>query len=387
MNINDFDYELDEQLIAKYPLKNRTDSRLMRLNRQTGEINHKHFGDILDDLHQGDLLVFNHSKVINARLYGKKSTGGAVELLIERVVSDTEALAHIKASKAPKPGTQIELDAGIWVQVLDRNDALFRLCLIVAPGNEVFNIAHSNAKGHCSLSKEEDRVTFVRDDTNVRHSHAGRNPVQNWFSLLEKIGHVPLPPYIDREDELSDHDRYQTVYAKVDGSVAAPTAGLHFDDALLAKLKAKGIEFGYVTLHVGAGTFQPVRVDNIEDHHMHSEIIDVSADLVEKIKATKARGNRVVAVGTTTVRSLESAALSGELKPMKGETDIFIKPGYEFKVIDALITNFHLPKSTLMMLVSALSSRDHIINAYLEAVSQQYRFFSYGDAMLISDLN
>lgn len=338
MNINDFDYELDEGLIAKYPLKNRTDSRLMHLSRQTGELKHKHFRDLIDFLNPGDLLVFNHSKVINARLYGKKETGGAVELLIERVLTDTEAQAHIKSSKAPKVGAKLELDGGIWVEVTAREGALFRLCLI---------------------SDLE------------------------WYSLLEQIGHVPLPPYIDREDELSDHERYQTVYAKVDGSVAAPTAGLHFDDALLEKIKCKGVELGYVTLHVGAGTFQPVRVDNIEDHHMHSEIIDVNANLVEQVKACKARGNRVFAVGTTTVRALESAAQSGELKPLRGETEIFIMPGFKFNVVDALVTNFHLPKSTLLMLVSALSTRDHILRAYETAVKDKYRFFSYGDAMLI----
>lgn len=338
MHISDFDYDLPEELIAQYPLKERSSSRLLTVNGCV--IEHKHFTDILSYVNPGDLMVFNQSRVIKARLFGQKETGGQLEVLIERVISSQEALAHIKCSKSPKPGSRIKLADAFEAEVAEKKDALFRLCLI-------------------------------------DESHS-------WFELLDQYGHMPLPPYMHREDEESDIERYQTVYAKDEGSVAAPTAGLHFDQTLLDQLQAKGIEFGHVTLHVGAGTFQPVRVDDIAKHHMHSEWIDVPAELCEQISQTKARGNKVIAVGTTTVRSLESAALSGELKPYQGETDIFIYPGFEFKVVDAMITNFHLPKSTLLMLVSAFSGQENMLKAYREAVDLKYRFFSYGDAMLLT---
>lgn len=336
MNVSDFDYELPESLIAQYPLAERTSSRLMCVDRESGAVSHRQFTDLIDCLNPGDLLVFNESRVIKARLFGQKASGGKVEVLVERVISETEVLAHVRSSKSPKVGAKLQLADAFEVEVKEHKVALFRLCLI--------------SEG-------------------------------NWFSLLDQHGHMPLPPYMHREDEESDIERYQTVYSETEGSVAAPTAGLHFDQAFLDQLQAKGVQFGYVTLHVGAGTFQPVRVDDIKDHHMHSEWIDVSSELVDRINKTKQSGHKVYAVGTTTVRSLESAALSGELKSYRGETDIFIFPGYEFKVIDGMLTNFHLPKSTLLMLVSAFIGRDDMLAAYREAVEQEYRFFSYGDAM------
>ena len=281
-------------------------------------------------------MVFNNTQVIPARLYGKKATGGKIEILIERVISENTALAHVKASKSPKKDAELIINEKFNATVVAREGSLFKL-------------------------------RFNR-------------PL---LEALDLFGHIPLPPYIERDDETSDFERYQTVYGSVPGAVAAPTAGLHFDKALLESIKAKGIESTEVTLHVGAGTFQPVRVDNILDHHMHSEYIEVSEETVDRIKACKQRGGRVIAVGTTSVRSLESAALQGEIQPFSGDTNIFIYPGYEFKVIDALITNFHLPESTLLMLVCALAGYDTMMHAYDHAVKEKYRFFSYGDAMFI----
>lgn len=289
-------------------------------------------------------MVFNNTKVIPARMFGTKASGGKVEVLVERVLDEHRVLAHIRASKAPKPGTRILLEQKHWCEMTARHDTLFEL-------------------------------RFESDE--------------GVLSVLDDIGHMPLPPYIDRPDEKSDRERYQTVYGEVPGAVAAPTAGLHFDDALMAQLKAKGVNFAFVTLHVGAGTFQPVRVDTIEEHVMHAEYIEVPASVVEQIKQTKAAGKRVVAVGTTSVRSIESAALKahtegqGLIVPFYGDTDIFIYPGKTFYVVDAMITNFHLPQSTLLMLVSAFCGKEHILNAYNIAVKEQYRFFSYGDAMFL----
>jgi len=337
MKTTDFNYYLPKELIAQFPTQARTDSRLLIVDRKSG-LADKQFIDIESYLNPGDLLVMNNTRVIPARLFGHKSTGGKVEVLIERVLSEHDVLAQVRASKSPKQGSVINFENNIQATVTGREGSFFNL-------------------------------SFTSEDS--------------VFSILDNIGHMPLPPYIDRADQQTDLERYQTVYAKQPGAVAAPTAGLHFDQDLLTKLKNKGVETEYLTLHVGAGTFQPVRVDSIDEHVMHHEWIDVPEPLVEKIKQTKRAGHRVVAVGTTTVRSLETAALSGSLKPFSGDTNIFITPGFEFKVIDVLITNFHLPESTLLMLVSALAGHSSMMQAYAHAVDQQYRFFSYGDAMLI----
>lgn len=337
MRLSDFHFDLPEELIAKYPMPERTASRLLCLDGPSGDLSHRQFRDVLALVEPGDLLVFNNTRVIPARLFGQKPTGGAVEILVERVQGERQVLAHCRASKAPKAGGSIVLEDGSEVAVLGRDDALFQLEF---PG-----------------------------------------PV---LPILERLGHMPLPPYIDRADEGGDRERYQTVYARHPGAVAAPTAGLHFDEALLAELKARGVNFAFVTLHVGAGTFSPVRVEDIREHKMHSEAIEVSAETVAAVQAAKAAGKRVIAVGTTSVRSLESAARGGELVPFTGDTDIFIYPGYRFAVVDALITNFHLPESTLIMLVSAFAGREAVMNAYRTAVAERYRFFSYGDAMFIT---
>ncbi len=344
MLVSDFQFDLPDELIARYPMPERSASRLLMLDGNTGDTRHGHFRDVLDLVNPGDLLVFNNTRVIPARMFGQKASGGKLEILVERILDDHSVLAHVRASKAPKPGTQILLDNGFSAEMVARHDALFEL------------------------------------------HFAGDLPV---LDILNQIGHMPLPPYIDRPDENSDKERYQTVYNQRPGAVAAPTAGLHFDEPLLAALREKGVDFAYVTLHVGAGTFQPVRVERIEDHQMHSEYAEVPADVVEKINAAKARGSRVIAVGTTSVRSLETAAqvslkAGKPLSPFFGDTSIFIYPGYQYQVVDALITNFHLPGSTLIMLVSAFAGYDHVMNAYQEAVTSGYRFFSYGDAMFIT---
>ncbi|NVK39427.1 MAG: tRNA preQ1(34) S-adenosylmethionine ribosyltransferase-isomerase QueA [Gammaproteobacteria bacterium] len=344
MKTSDFHFDLPDELIARYPQAVRSSSRLLCL--QDGELAHKQFTDLLELVEPGDLMVFNNTRVIPARLFGQKESGGKLEALIERVTSDTTALSHIKCSRAPKPGTTILLE-GLEVEVTGRQDALFELSFKLDTG-----------------------TTLV-----------------DW---LEQVGHMPLPPYMEREDELSDRERYQTVYNEKPGAVAAPTAGLHFDDALLAALKDKGVNTAFVTLHVGAGTFQPVKVDDVNNHKMHSEWLEVDQAACDAIHATKAAGKRVIAVGTTSVRSLESASTTsdalaaGKILPYTGETEIFIYPGYEFKTVDALVTNFHLPESTLIMLVSAFAGRGPLLNAYDEAVKNQYRFFSYGDAMFLT---
>ena len=340
-NLNTYNYHLPDTQIAKYPVEKRSDSRLLVVDKATGALQDQHFYDLIDFLNPGDLLVFNNTKVIPARMYGHKSTGGKIECLIERVLSEQTVLAHIRSSKSPKLGATL-LFGDLAVEVLSREDDLFEL-------------------------KFDEAKTVLQ-----------------W---LEVLGEMPLPPYFEREVEDSDKERYQTVYAKHDGAVAAPTAGLHFDEALLAKLKAKGVEFAYVLLHVGAGTFQPVRTDDIRNHNMHSEYMELTQQATDQINACKARGNKVIAVGTTSVRCLETAAQlptsDTPLPTFTGNTDIFIYPGYQYKVVDALITNFHLPKSTLMMLVTAFGGYDHIMQAYAHAVSEQYRFYSYGDSMLI----
>ena len=338
MKVSDFHFELPESLIARYPLPSRSASRLLCLEREQGELAHRHFVDIVDLLAPGDLLVFNDTRVIPARLFGAKTTGGKVEILIERILDDRQALVHARASKGLKPEQRIELEDGTPVRVLAKKGELYQIRL----------------EGDAAL-----------------------------LDLLYRIGHIPLPPYLDRPDESLDRDRYQTVYARKEGAVAAPTAGLHFDEHILEVLRDKGVEQAFVTLHVGAGTFQPVRVRHVADHRMHSEYLEVDENAVKAVGAARERGGRVVAVGTTSVRALESAAADGCLKPYQGNTDIFIYPGYEFRCVDELITNFHLPESTLLMLVSALAGRDNIMRAYRAAVDSAYRFFSYGDAMFI----
>lgn len=338
MQIADFDYHLPSDLIARYPLPERSASRLMCLNARDGAITHNTFNYLLDFLSPNDLLVCNNSKVIPARLFGKKVTGGHVEVLVERVLDNKRILAHLRVSKKPKSGSELIFSDNIRFKVLGRKNDLFEL----------------NYHGNESI-----------------------------LEIIEVIGQIPIPPYFERAAEALDKERYQTIYAKTKGSVAAPTAGLHFDEALLQKIREKGVDIDFVTLHVGAGTFAPVRVADITQHQMHAEVVHVSAELCEKIKNTKARGGRVVAVGTTTVRSLETACLTGELKPFTGETDIFIYPSKTLRCVDALVTNFHLPCSTLLMLVCALGGYENVMAAYREAVAQKYRFFSYGDAMLV----
>jgi len=338
MKRTDFQYELPSELIAQLPLDQRSASRLLCFDKLSGALSDRIFSDLPALLNPGDLLVFNNTEVIPARLFGKKSSGGRVEILVERLLSQRECLAQIRASKSPKPGGTLILEDGSELLMLGREDSFFHL---QAVGGDLMD-------------------------------------------LLQGLGHMPLPPYITREDTDRDRRRYQTVFAETPGAVAAPTAGLHFDQALLDQLKETGIESATVTLHVGAGTFQPVRVDNIEDHHMHAEWLEVPQSACDAIAAARARGGRVIAVGTTAVRSLETAAQGGSLEPYSGDSRIFIYPPYQFRVVDAMITNFHLPESTLLMLVSAFAGREQTLAAYRHAVQQRYRFFSYGDAMLLS---
>jgi S-adenosylmethionine:tRNA ribosyltransferase-isomerase len=338
MKKSDFNYVLPEELIAQKPLAERDASRLLCMDRNAGRITDRHFIDLIDLIDQNDLLVFNNTKVIPARLFGKKQSGGKVEILIERILDDHHAIAHVRASKASKPGTLIELDCGYCCEVLGRVDDLFQL-------------------------------EFKGDN--------------NLLSLLEQIGHMPLPPYITREDDESDLTRYQTVFAKEAGAVAAPTAGLHFDQAMMEKLKVKGVQTAFVTLHVGSGTFQPVRVEDLSEHLMHKEYFAVLPETVAAVQQARARGGRVIAIGTTAVRALESASKNGRLEAGYGDTDLFITPGYQFISVDAMLTNFHLPESTLLMLVSAFAGYEPIMNAYRHAIDKSYRFFSYGDAMFL----
>jgi len=339
MQLSDFDYHLPGKLIAQAPLSERTASRLLVVDPVAITLHDGLFTDLQSFLNPGDLLVFNNTRVIPARLFGQKESGGKVEVMVERILDDISLLAHIRSSKSPKPGSRLILDNQINCTMQERKDDLF---LLVQKSN------------------------------------------QSWLDLIESHGHVPLPPYIQREDAEADRERYQTVYARTPGAVAAPTAGLHFDQQQIEALENKGVNTAFITLHVGAGTFQPVRGDNIDEHIMHAEQVDVSTDVCCLIRETKAAGNRVVAVGTTVVRSLEAAAEHGQIEPFANESRIFIKPGFEFKIVDAMITNFHLPKSTLLMLVSAFAGTELMRQAYQHAVEQQYRFFSYGDAMFIA---
>ncbi len=334
---SDFNYHLPPELIAQYPTKQRTDSRLLCLYGHNA-IQHNYFRDLPSLLNSNDLLVFNNTRVVPARLFGHKKTGGKIEVLVERILDNHCVFAHIRSSKSPRVGCELLLENAITAKVNGRHEDLFELEFLAS--NSVIEI-------------------------------------------LENSGHMPLPPYINRSDEHADKERYQTVYGIHKGAVAAPTAGLHFDHHLLEQIKSVGVQSTFVTLHVGAGTFQPMRVENIAEHVMHSEYAEISEQTVALIHQTKERGGRVIAVGTTSTRVLESAALSGDLKSFQGDTKLFITPGFEFRCVDAMITNFHLPESTLMMLVCAFAGYEEMMTAYRVAIEQRYRFYSYGDAMFV----
>lgn len=336
MHFNDFDFELPQHMIARYPLSKRTDSRLLCINQQ---IIHTTFAQVAELVHEDDLLVFNDTKVIPARLKGAKVTGGKVEVLVERVLDERRILAQLKMSKKPRLNETLYFAEGVQLQIVQYQEPFYEL-----------------------MYPHHDRTIL---------------------EILETIGQIPLPPYMHRTAEALDKERYQTVYAKYHGSVAAPTAGFHFDETLLQSLREKNVQFGYLTLHIGAGTFMPVRATDITQHKMHSEFLRVSPELCEKIIATKARGKRVIAVGTTSLRALETASQGGTIAPYCGDTTIFIYPGYQFHCVDALITNLHLPRSSLLMLVCAFGGYDLVMRAYQEATTQNYRFYSYGDAMWV----
>lgn len=339
MKVSDFRFELPEQLIAQYPLPDRSASRLLCLERVSGRWHDRRFVDLVDLLRTGDLLVFNNTRVLPARLAARKHSGGRVEIMLERMLGQGEAIVQLRANRRPAKDSELLVEDHARLRVLGREGEFWRLSVVSGP---------------------------------------------DWPELLAGAGHMPLPPYIDRADEALDLERYQTVYARIPGAVAAPTAGLHFDERTLEKLDTKGIRRAECTLHVGAGTFQPVREENVHDHQMHAEWLEVSAGLVDEVEQTRERGGRVVAVGTTAVRALETAASGGRIEPYSGDSRLFIYPGYKFTVVDAMLTNFHLPGSTLLMLVSAFAGRDNVLAAYRHAVAEKYRFFSYGDAMFIS---
>lgn len=341
MQLSDFHFELPEDLIAKYPAASRSESRLLSLGDDL-QLNHLKFHELIQLVNEGDLLVFNDTRVIPARLFGQKLTGGLVEILVERVLDDERVLAQVRVSKPPRPGDYLHFPDGIQLEVVGR----------------VRNFYELKYKGTRSI-----------------------------LDVIESIGQIPLPPYMRREADETDKERYQTIYARHKGSVAAPTAGFHFDDALLDALREKGVEMGFLTLHIGAGTFAPVRVENIREHQMHPEYLIVPEELCEKIRAAKQRGKRVIAVGTTSLRALETASQSGEIAPYHGETSIFIYPGYTFRCADALVTNMHLPCSTLLMLVCAFSGYEKVMHAYRVAVENKYHFYSYGDAMWMECLS
>ena len=339
MRKSDFHYDLPAALIAQAPLVERTASRLLCLDGATGHIDDREFADLPALLRRDDLLVFNNTRVIPARLFGEKDTGGRIELLIERILPDRRVLAQCRSSKPPKPGQGLLLERAVQARVIGRKGEFYEI------------------------------------------EFAGAEPL---LQVLDRIGHIPLPPYIARPDASADRERYQTVFAQAPGAVAAPTAGLHFDNAMLVRLEQMGIEHAFVTLHVGAGTFQPLRVDDIAQHRMHSEWLEIDPDTTARVNAAKQAGRRVIAIGTTVVRALETAADdAGCIRPFRGETDIFITPGYRFRIVDALGTNFHLPESTLLMLVCAFGGKENVLSAYRHAVEQRYRFFSYGDAMFV----
>lgn len=338
MRTTDFDFNLPEELIAQFPAAERSASRLLRLDGKSGQLSDDWFRDLPEFLGPDDLIILNDTRVIKARLNGEKASGGKVEVMVERVIDNHRLLAQIRASRSPKPGSRLHIAGAFEAKVIERQDDLF-LLEVLSPTPAI--------------------------------------------ELIDRYGNLPLPPYISHAAGQHDEERYQTVFAREPGAVAAPTAGLHFDEAMIQRLRASGIAIAYVTLHVGAGTFQPVRVDNIQEHKMHSELYSVPQATVEAIRQARDRGGKVTAVGTTVLRALESAARGGELHAGSGETDIFITPGYRFQVVERLLTNFHLPKSTLLMLVSAFAGKEHIMHAYRHAIEARYRFFSYGDAMLI----
>ena len=333
MRISDFNYELPDELIARYPTAERRGSRLLEVS---SDCNDRQFADLPALLRAGDLLVFNDTKVIPARLHGRKESGGRIEILIERVTGDTTALAHIRASKSPKPGGKLLVDD--------------KVVIVVGREGEIFALEFSE-------------------------------PV---LALLERVGEMPLPPYLEREAEESDSARYQTVYARDPGAVAAPTAGLHFDEAMLEETQKLGVQHAWVSLHVGAGTFQALRQENVEQNKLHSERVVVEQAVCDAVAATRESGGRVIAVGTTSVRALECASTTGELQAFRGETDLFILPSYRFRSVDAMLTNFHLPKSSLLMLVAAFAGTERVLHAYQHAVREKYRFFSYGDVMFLT---
>ncbi len=335
---SDFFYDLPQELIAQFPLKQRNASRLLYLSRTTGECQDSYFHQLQQFLKPKDLLVLNNTQVIPARLHGNKATGGKVEILLERCIDHSSALVQIKASKSPKVASLINLDDKISIQIKQRQGEFFQVQTLDA---------------------------------------------SSILKIFQNLGHMPLPPYIQRQDTQTDQQRYQTVYAEKLGAVAAPTAGLHFEQTQLQQLQQQGIQLAYVTLHVGAGTFQTMRCQRIDQHQMHSEYVEVTPNTCKSIQQTQQQGGRVIAVGTTSVRCLETASQSGQLSPYQGETKLFITPGYQFHTIDGLISNFHLPESTLLMLVSAFGGYQAVMQAYQYAVGQKYRFFSYGDAMLI----
>ena len=337
MRKSDFGYELPAELIAQEPLTPRSAARLLCLNRASGAITDRRFADLPQLLRAGDVLVFNDTRVVPARLHGAKASGGRIEVLIERVLDRSRALAMVRASKPPKSGTDLTLEQGIGARVVQRRGEYYE-------------------------------IEFDTDDL---------------YKVLDQFGHVPLPPYIRRDDRVADRERYQTVYAHHPGAVAAPTAGLHFDKPLLDALAALSVESAFVTLHVGAGTFQPLRDETIEGQRLHAERLTIDATACERVNRARVEGRRVIAVGTTSVRALESAARAGRLEPFDGETDIFIYPGFRFQLVDALITNFHLPESSLLMLVCAFADTKRVLGAYRHAVAARYRFYSYGDAMFI----
>lgn len=338
MRTTDFDFYLPDELIAQFPTPERSASRLLRLDGKSGQLSDYGFRNLPEFLQPNDLLILNDTRVIKARLTGEKASGGKIEIMVERLLDTHRLLAQIRASRSPKPGSLLRIADAFDAEVMTRQDDLFLL--------------------------------EIRSPTPA-------------IELIDQYGSLPLPPYISHKADGHDEERYQTVFAREPGAVAAPTAGLHFDDAMMDRLQAAGIAIAYVTLHVGAGTFQPVRVDNIHEHKMHSELYSVPQATVDAIRHAQAKGGKVTAVGTTALRALESAARSGELQGGSGETDIFITPGYRFQVVERLLTNFHLPKSTLLMLVSAFAGTENIKNAYQHAIEAKYRFFSYGDAMLI----
>lgn len=342
MRTSDFDFELPPELIAQFPAERRSGSRLLCLDGNTGAVSDRRFAELPALLAPGDLLVFNDTRVIKARLNGVKESGGKVEVLVERMLDAHRALAHVRASHAPKPGGKLTLAEEIEVEVLSRQSDLYELRFL------------------------------------------GETPLA---TLLERYGKLPLPPYIAHAADNTDEERYQTVYARSPGAVAAPTAGLHFDEDVIKMLEERGVERAFVTLHVGAGTFQPVRVEDVTEHKMHSEWYEIPQATVDAIRHARERGGKIVAVGTTAMRALESAARHDEFKAGSGDTDIFITPGYRFRMVDRLLTNFHLPRTTLLMLVSAFAGREHVLAGYRHAVAQRYRFFSYGDAMLIERQN